>query len=190
MTKAIFMMMVLTGFGSMASAQQEYGAEFFKEVAKPVTEVKTTELTLLGKGIRERGGDRSVAIACLNAECTQLRFVYFGKNKGAFFIGPEYDYSGKTMWVTSSAVRAGSRQILKQIIEKIQTKSWDEFKDAFIDDGSDDVKIAQSEEGWKWSARQKRKDAELFRELLCAINQHQPIEITEGSATEIISCGN
>ena len=194
MIQAIFMSLALCGFTSVAMAQSEtqpeYGSDFFKASAKPVAEVKDPELTLLGKGVRERGGERSVAMACLNAECTQLRFVYFTKNKGAFFIGPEYRYTGKTAWVTRAAIRAGSRQVLKQVIEKIQDESLAEFKEAFIDEGSDEVKVSLSDAGWKGNARQKRKDAELFRKLLCEINQNETIEITEGAASEIISCGN
>lgn len=48
------------------------------------------ELILAGSGARAKRSDTSIALACTDQSCSQLRFVYF-QNHEAYFFGKPYD---------------------------------------------------------------------------------------------------
>ncbi len=63
------------------------GAQVSLAAALPDQTVESTTLHLVGRGIALSKGDESLGLACLDTQCTQLRFVLFKAQSASYFIG-------------------------------------------------------------------------------------------------------
>jgi hypothetical protein len=49
--------------------------------------LEPSSLKIIGRGLQKKGSTESIALACENQECNQLRFVHFSETGDASFIG-------------------------------------------------------------------------------------------------------
>lgn len=101
--------------------------------AVPVIEkVVTSSLSLLGRGVKPRGGSESLALACYPAgssECAKVRFVWFKQAGQAYFIG---DVMTMPKTQDPNLKKESLRLVIQKFFTHHETLASDSKKNRFI----------------------------------------------------------